>query len=63
VLEEFGNTRGERNWTIGGWRVGRFNGFVHGDNGGRFTAQGKGVGRPGPAEDGEKYVKVGNLGY
>jgi len=24
VLEEFGDTGGERNWTIGEWRVGRF---------------------------------------
>jgi len=38
VLEEFGYAGDERNWTIGGWRVGRFIGFVYGDNGGMFSA-------------------------
>jgi len=31
-------------------------GFVYEDNGGRFSARGKGVGRPGPDEDGEKML-------
>jgi len=31
-------TGGERDWTIGGWRVGRFTGFMYGDNGSRFPA-------------------------
>jgi len=57
LLEEFGDTGGERNWTIGGWRVCRFTGFMYWDNGGRFPARGKGVGRPGPVEDGEKMLQ------
>jgi len=39
---------------IGGWRVGRFTRFVHGDNGGRFSPRRKGMVRPGPVENGEK---------
>jgi len=27
MLEEFGDIGGERNWTIGGWKVGRFTGL------------------------------------
>jgi len=38
ALEEFGYTGGERNWTIGGWKVGRFTEFVYRDNGGKFPA-------------------------
>jgi len=34
----------------------RFTGFVYRDNGGRFPARGKDVGRPGPVEDGEKML-------
>jgi len=43
ALVELGDTEGDRNWAIGGWRVGRFIGFVYGDNGSRFPARGKGV--------------------
>jgi len=39
VLEEFGYTESKRDWTKGGWRVGRFAGFVYGDNGDGFEDQ------------------------
>jgi len=38
ALEEPGHTGGEKIWTIGGRRVGRFTGFVYGERRGKTRA-------------------------
>jgi len=41
VLEEFGDTGGEKNWAIGGWRVGSLPGLCMGIMVAGFQHEGK----------------------
>jgi len=47
--ERCNQTKGERYWTVEGWRVGRFAGFV-------YASMRERCGKTGPVEDGEKML-------